>query len=117
MHSDVHGMTWDDLRDAPAWDDVWPGVAKMLDGAAFVVAHNAAFDRGVLAACNAFAGIETPAMVWRCSKEAAWRHNGKRTGGKLSDMCAEFGIELNHHDPLSDAMACGRLMIALGGAS
>ncbi|MCY4376887.1 MAG: exonuclease domain-containing protein, partial [Spirochaetaceae bacterium] len=44
----LHGLDWDDVRDAPTFAELWPTLRAWIDDAAFVVAHNAAFDRSVL---------------------------------------------------------------------
>ena len=31
---------------------------------------------------------------------------------KLPDVCRHLGITLNHHDALSDALACAKIVIA-----
>jgi DNA polymerase III epsilon subunit-like protein len=31
---------------------------------------------------------------------------------KLSDVCQQLGIALNHHEALSDAMACAQIVLA-----
>jgi DNA polymerase-3 subunit epsilon len=31
---------------------------------------------------------------------------------KLSDVCAKLRIALNHHEALSDAMACAKIVLA-----
>ena len=48
---DVHGITWDQVRREPDFAGVWPALRPLADGAAFFVAHNAPFGRGVLEAC------------------------------------------------------------------
>lgn len=42
--------------------------------------------------------------------------HGRRGAPRVSlpDVCARLGIELNHHDALSDAEACARIAIAAG---
>src|SRR5918912_1604474 len=54
----IHGITWEHVADQPVFAQVWPELRPLLDGAEYLVAHNAAFDRGVLRACCAAAGLE-----------------------------------------------------------
>ncbi|WP_353268276.1 exonuclease domain-containing protein, partial [Gemmatimonas sp.] len=44
----VHGITFDDVSDAGRFPELWNEVRYLLKNAEFVVARNAAFDRGVL---------------------------------------------------------------------
>ena len=46
--TEVHGLTWPMLRDAPTSADVWPQMAALMEGAQWLLAHNAGFDRRVL---------------------------------------------------------------------
>src|SRR5215470_10210504 len=41
----VHGITWPMVKDAPVFGDVWKTLTPLLDGARFLAAHNAPFDR------------------------------------------------------------------------
>jgi DNA polymerase III epsilon subunit family exonuclease len=57
----VHGITDRMLDAAPAWPDVWPPLAALLEGAV-VVAHNAPFDIGFLRAENARHRLPAPVL-------------------------------------------------------
>ena len=83
----------------------------MLDGAAFLAAHNAPFDRRVLAACCAAAGLAVPEMPFVCTVQLARRKWGQRPND-LPSVCRRLGIGLIHHDAGSDAEACARIVIA-----
>lgn len=107
----IHGLRWRDVRDEPPFPEVWAQLEELLDGAAFMVAHNAPFDRGVLEACCRAAGVAAPDLPWRCTlnlSRARWRLSRHR----LSDVAAHLGLELDHHDALSDAQACARILLA-----
>jgi DNA polymerase-3 subunit epsilon len=107
----IHGLTWADVAGARDFGALWPTLAAFVDGAEFLVAHNAAFDRSVLAACCARYGVKAPALPFRCTVQAA-RETWNIYPTKLSDVCRALGIGLNHHEALSDAMACAQIMIA-----
>lgn len=117
LFSDIHGLTWSHVAQAPLFAQAWPGVAALLDGAVFLAAHNASFDRRVLHACCAAAGLPAPPQGFECTVRLA-----RRTWGifptKLPLVCSRLGIELRHHDALSDAEACARIVLAAraGGA-
>jgi DNA polymerase-3 subunit epsilon len=110
----IHGITWSHVRAEPSFAEHWAEIAARLAGATFLAAHNAPFDRGVLAACCAAAGVEPPALDFRCTVQLArraWRKDGLLRAN-LPAVCAHLGIALNHHDPASDAEACARIVIA-----
>lgn len=112
----VHGITWDHVKDAPRFAEAWEEIASFLRQGSFFVAHNAAFDLRVLAACCEAAGVTMPSEPWLCSLEiarAAWpepRHS-------LDKICAHLGIPLQHHDALSDARAAAALVLRAGALS
>jgi DNA polymerase-3 subunit epsilon len=115
LFTHVHGITWDMVKDAAPFADAWPLLAPLLDGASAVAAHNAPFDRRVLAACCAAAGLAAPGLPFLCTVQLARRTWGLRPND-LPSVCRRLGIGLVHHDPGSDAEACARIVIAATGS-
>ena len=107
---DLHGITWNKVKDVPTFDKYWPQLSELIEGADFIVAHNASFDIGVLRACCEYYDLPTPRFKYRCTVRAAREHfNIYPT--KLPDVCRHLEIPLSHHDPLSDARASATIMI------
>ena len=115
--TEVHGMTWDDLKGKPTFRDV---VSEFLDfarGATWII-HNAPFDVGFLDREFAQAGFPGCAMVHRgiidtleMSRDAfpGKRHN-------LSALCERFGISNIHrslHGALLDAQLLAEVYLAM----
>lgn len=111
LFTHIHGLGWDDVKDAPCFDAVWSGIARELAGVAFLAAHNAPFDRGVLGACCATYGLDMPRQPFVCTVRLA-RMQWDVYPTKLPDVCRHLGIELRHHQADSDAEACARIVIA-----
>ncbi len=111
LFSHLHGITWEMVREAEPFAAAWPRLAPLLDGAAVLAAHNAAFDRRVLAACCAAAGLAAPAVPFICTVQLARRRWGLKPND-LPSVCRRLGIGLIHHDAGSDAEACARIVIA-----
>lgn len=107
----IHGIKPDMVADAPTFAAAWPKLAPILQGAHFMAAHNAPFDNGVLTACCAAAGLPKPAHRFVCTVRLA-RATWKLYPTKLPNVCQHLGIELNHHEALSDAEACAKIVIA-----
>jgi DNA polymerase-3 subunit epsilon len=107
----VHGITWEDVAGRPTFGELWPGLEPIIDGADFLAAHNARFDRAVLEACCRSAGLAAPKQPFECTVKLARKVWGIRPT-KLSDVCRALDIRLNHHEALSDAEACARIVIA-----
>ncbi len=113
IFSYIHGIEWKDVAGQPPFADVWSEVKGMLEGAGFIAAHNASFDSGVLRACCQAAGLALPRQRFVCTVALARRTWNIRPT-KLSDVCRRLRIELNHHQALSDAEACARIVLAAG---
>lgn len=110
----IHGLTWNHVKDAPTFADLWPEIARMLQGARFLAAHNAPFDRGVLNACCALHDLPAPKKPYVCTvrlARATWNIRPTR----LPDVCRHLGLELRHHEALSDAEACAGIVIRAQG--
>ena len=107
----IHGLTWEDVHDAPTFAEVWTGLSAILADIDFFAAHNAAFDRSVLdASCRSY-GLSAPPQPFVCTVDlarAVW--NIRPT--KLPDVCRRLRIQLDHHDAASDAEACARIVLA-----
>src|SRR5262249_34925961 len=111
LFTHLHGITWEMVKNAQGFADAWPGLAPLLEWAAALAAHNAPFDRRVLSACCAAAGLEVPPLPFLCTVQLARRRWGLKPSD-LPSVCRRLGIRLMHHDPGSDAEACARIVIA-----
>ena len=107
----IHGLRWKDVEGARDFGELWPDIAEFTRGAKFLAAHNASFDQGVLRACLARHAIEHKPPTFKCTVKMA-RATWNLYPTKLPDVCRHLGIDLNHHEALSDAMACARIVIA-----
>jgi len=107
----VHGLAWEDVCDAPTFEEVWKDLRKELRGTKFFAAHNAPFDRGVLAACCEYYDLAVPRTKFVCTVSLA-RQCWSVYPTKLPDVCEKLRINLKHHDAASDAEACARIVIA-----
>ncbi len=112
----IHGLTWEDLKDAPTFGQVWPELAPLFEGVDFAVAHNSSFDRRVLMACCQAHGLAMPNVPFRCTVQMA-RQTLRIFPTKLSNVCEALGLELKHHEALSDARACANIAIRALAAS
>jgi len=107
----IHGLTWQDVRSAPTFGEVWEDLKELLQGVTFLAAHNARFDRNVLSACCHSYRLRKPNQPFVCTVEVA-RHVWGVFPTKLPDVCRRLSIPLRHHDAASDAEACARIVIA-----
>lgn len=111
LFTGIHGISWKMVAGAPTFADVWPRLVPLLDGAAFIAAHNAPFDRRVLQACCAAAGLPVPALPFVCTVQVSRKRWGLKPNN-LPSVCRRLGIGLIHHNAVSDAEACARIVLA-----
>ena len=110
--TDIHGITWEDVEDEPLFWEVWPELAGLFEGVDFIAAHNAPFDKSVLYACCAAAGLEAPPHPFICTVKLSRQELGLKPA-TLSHVCRHLSIPLKHHNALSDAEACAKIMITV----
>jgi DNA polymerase-3 subunit epsilon len=106
----IHGITWRMVEREDPFADAWPGMERLLEGADFLAAHNAVFDRSVMRACCERAGLGEPRAPWLCTVKLARRAWGIYPT-RLPDVCGRLDIPLRHHDAGSDAEACARIVL------
>ena len=106
----IHGITWKDVAAKPTFAELWPEVEGLFKDVEFIAAHNAGFDRRVLTACCDAAGLAPPEPEFLCTV-ALSRSKWGIYPTKLPNVCSRLGIELKHHEALSDAEACARIVM------
>lgn len=111
LFTGIHGIRLEDVEDKPDFGQAWPILREVLDGAMFIAAHNAGFDRAVLEACCAAAGLPAPELPWVCTVRQARKALGIHPAN-LANVCRVMGLKLKHHEALSDAEACARIVMA-----
>ena len=107
---DIHGITPDDVRDKPEWNELWPEISRYISGQT-LFAHNAAFDISVLRSLLDECGISHPQFEHHCTVKLArkaWPHLPNHKLNTVSDF---LGISLDHHEALSDALACAHIAL------
>jgi DNA polymerase-3 subunit epsilon len=108
----LHGLTWDDVADAPDFAALWPELREVFAGADAIIAHNAGFDRNVLRICCHAAGHAAPDLPFICTMRLAralWRVRPT----SLRDVCRFLAIAHERpHNAEADARACAAIAIA-----
>ena len=107
----IHHITMETVAEAPRFSEVWPEIKEFI-GDLRLVAHNAKFDRTVLQRCLAYYGIEDSVGSFTCTVDLARKAWPELVNHKLNTVCDHLGIELDHHEALSDALGCARIYLA-----
>lgn len=105
----VHGITPEMTKDAPDFKTLWPKILESIDGRV-LAAHNADFDFSVIETELEKADITPPKSQYVCTLDIARALFPNFENHKLSSLTREFGIELDHHDPASDAKATAEVL-------
>jgi DNA polymerase-3 subunit epsilon len=106
----VHGLTAEMLADQPSFADIAADLVDMLRGRT-LVAHNAAFDYGFLAAEAELAEVELPVETVMCTVELTRRLALGTENLRLETLAAHWQIpQLRPHDALDDALVLSRVL-------
>lgn len=110
VFTSLHGIDWAMVADAPSFAEVMPRIDALCEGVDFLAAHNAGFDRSVMAACCARYAIPAPAAPYLCTVKLA-RAVWNIYPTKLDNVCdaLEIGLE-RHHRAGFDAQACAEIV-------
>jgi|GEM_PF-70629 Predicted phosphatase homologous to the C-terminal domain of histone macroH2A1 len=112
LYTWVHGLRWEDVKNAPTFADLWPAISNFMAGAEYLLAHNAGFDRRILYACCQAAGVTEPAPPFLCTLKGS-RKVLRLPSHKLNALSSYFNIELQHHHAQSDAVAAAAIWLRL----
>jgi DNA polymerase-3 subunit epsilon len=106
----IHGIMAPDVADALLWSEQLPDLVAFADDD-ILVAHNAGFDMGVIAAACTASFVETPSFRYLCSLALA-RKTYSLDSYRLPVAAMAAGFEdFQHHNALADAEACAAIMV------
>ena len=109
QYTRVHGIKAAHTKTAPTFDMAWSSMEPYITHQ-HVIAHNGfAFDFPVLRDTLLYYGLEVPPFQGHCTLKIYKRN--------LAFLCETYNIPLNHHDALSDAMACAKLFMLHHGVA
>jgi DNA polymerase-3 subunit epsilon len=105
--TDIHGLTVDDVRDAPDFAEVWESGILPFTGGLPLAAHNAAFDMGVLRAALEWYELPLPPLKYFCTLQLVRATWPELKSHALASLAENFGIGYDAHNALEDAQTCG----------
>jgi DNA polymerase-3 subunit epsilon len=120
----IHGITNEQVKDAPKFTQIADELWQWLDGAELII-HNAAFDMGFLNAeyqllatkqGKAFNALESVCGVLDTLKLAREKHPGSRVS--LDALCKRYGIDNSHrtlHGAILDSEILSDVYLMLTG--
>ena len=106
----IHHITAEMVADAPRFGELFIPMANFI-GDDTLVAHNAAFDLGVIRSALEVSELSGPAYDYACTVKMA-RKTYELSSYSLPFVAEEAGSPMvNHHDALADARACASIMV------
>jgi DNA polymerase-3 subunit epsilon len=110
----IHGITDEDVRDAPQFKQIYSQLLDFFKGS-LIVGHNLRFDEGFLASELALVGdfneVVYPSI---CTLKLAQRFMPDCVNHKLDNCAAAFDIKIEkYHDATCDALASVELLRAI----
>lgn len=105
----IHHITEEDVKDSPTFPKVWEEIKDYFTG--IVVAHNAGFDLSVLKALIEKYNLEAPRVKICCTvkiSQKLWKDILPNC--KLNTISEYLEVEHNHHNALSDAYVCVKIV-------
>jgi DNA polymerase-3 subunit epsilon len=101
-NTQIHGIRPEHTLNSQTFGVLWSQIEPFIGGK-HVVAHNMAFDNSCLSQTLNYYGLKPPQFQKYCTYQIY--------GNSLRACCDKYGIALNHHNALSDALACAELFI------
>lgn len=110
----IHGIMAVDVADALLWSEQLPDLQAFAEND-HLVAHNAGFDMGVIAAACAASFVPTPTFDYLCSLQVA-RRTYHLDSYRLPVAAMAAGFEdFEHHNAAADAAACAAIVVHAAG--
>ncbi len=106
----LHGITAEHTHNAPSFSELWNEIINLIDYQT-VIAHNASFDIGVIRALANYYDLPQPKINYLCTVQIARRTWKGLSRYNLKALSDEFQIPLQHHNALSDTLACAKIML------
>ncbi|WP_226037309.1 3'-5' exonuclease [Aquibacillus saliphilus] len=106
----VHGITENDVADAPTFAEIWPVINEYLSDE-IVVAHNASFDMSVLRAVLDRYDLQYPEFEYLCSVMISKKVWPGMPNYKLNTLADMIGSNFSHHHALDDSRVVIHLLL------
>ena len=110
FNTQLTGIDSDAVASAPTFPALWREIEPLMSSGV-LVAHNAAFDIGVLRKCLCGYGLDWLPSVRGLCTVTMGRRILPGVSHKLNDLCERYGICLDHHRADSDSQACAEILL------
>jgi len=109
--TDIHGLTVDDVKDAPDFKYIWENELHGFFGTIPLAAHNAPFDMNVLRAVLLHYELPIPGTPYFCTLKLSRRVWPQLRSHALAKLAKEFAITYDAHNAVADADTCAKIVL------
>lgn len=105
----IHHITEEDVKTSPNFKELWKEIGQYFNG--IVIAHNAMFDLNVLKSLIEKYNLDTPNIKIACTlkiSQKLWKD--VLPNCKLNTISSYLEVSHNHHNALSDAYVCYKII-------
>jgi DNA polymerase-3 subunit epsilon len=106
----IHGITPEDVKDAPSFNEVWTDISHLLEGN-LVIAHNASFDMSVLRHSLDECKFDYPSFSYNCTVNVSKKTWPGLHSYSLNVVAEYLQIEFKHHHALEDAQVAAQVYL------
>ncbi|WP_188456977.1 3'-5' exonuclease [Virgibacillus oceani] len=106
----VHGITENDVADAPTFPELWPALHNYL-AHNLVIAHNASFDMSVIRHTLDRFDLQYPDLEYLCTANISKRVWPDLHNHKLNTLADHHHIMFEHHHALEDARVAAKVFL------
>ncbi|MDT8860117.1 3'-5' exonuclease [Alkalihalobacillus sp. MEB130] len=106
----IHGITSEDVKDAPSFSDVWKDISHLLEGN-LVIAHNASFDMSVLRYSLDEYRFDYPSFSYNCTVNVSKKTWHGLHSYSLNVVAEHLQIDFKHHHALEDAQVAAQVYL------
>ena len=113
-NTSIHGISDEDVVDAPTIDEYWDNIIPLLGDDYIIVGHNIAFDISVISKDLERFGIDfnpkRKVDTMAIAKDILYKFSTQAGDLKLNTICQKLNISLNHHNAESDIAATKQVL-------
>lgn len=107
----IHGLTWHFLSRYKPIAEHFREIEDFIEGASYLVAHNAPYDRRMWLGAYATASKTFRDIPFHCTVQMSREIWPSLAAHSLDALSHLFQIPLKHHEAASDAEACARILL------
>ncbi len=112
IHFETHRITWEDVKDAPNFKELWDSSLKDLLDNKLIVCHNASIDKACLEQLLSYYDLN--GKFHFLDTQLIAKRYFSFENNKLETICEYYSIPLdNHHNALCDAKACAAIALEM----